>query len=194
MGHAIPKIHYSVTTTTGDTTNTVTTLSNMADTAEIEVGMYAVGAGVPAGATVISKTATTVVISAAATITAATVALEFYFKIEFDYPPVEETGEKLLPQERRNTSLSGVSQVSVDYIEGVRSLDFRFLSNALYVLLKAFYDTSAVYGESFRYFEDKTLSSYVTYELKTYDWNPQKISSRGVLYVWGVPLQFRRAV
>ena len=141
-----------------------------------------------------SKTSTTVVISPVATANGTAVALEFYNKIELDYPPVETTGEKLLPQERRSIALSGLSQVSVDYVEGVRDLNFRFLSNTLYVALKAFYDGYAVFGDTFRYFDDKTSGTYNTYELKKFDWEPQKITARGTVYVWGLPLQFRRVV
>lgn len=193
MGHAIPKIHYAVVTTTGDT-HTSTTIDNISDTSSIAAGMYVSGSGVPTGATVISVASTSVVISAPTTTTLAGTAVEFYKKIEFDYPPIETTGEKLLPQERRSVALSGVTQISIDYIEGVRDLNFRFLSNTLYTSLKSFYDNYAAYGDSFRYFDDKTLTLYNTYELKTFDWLPQKITARGTTYVWGLPLTFRRVV
>jgi hypothetical protein len=191
MAHAIPKIHYAIAEVTGDTTNGNAVISNVSDTDDIEVGMYIAGTGIAAGATVLSKTSSTVTMTANATATNATVDLEFYKKIEFDYPPVEKTAEKLTPQERRSVALSGVTQVSIDHIEGVRNLNFNFLSSALFTALKSFFQTSAVYGDSFRYFDDKTLTDYVTYELKTFDWAPDKPTGRST---YDVPMQFRRVV
>ena len=194
MGHAIPKIHYSIVSTTGNTTNLNVTVSAIPDTSQIAVGMFVTGTGIPAGVTVASKTASSVDLSLAATATASTISLEFFKKIEFEFPPVEKGSEKLFPQERRSLSLSGISQVSIDHIEGVRALVFSFLSNTLYLQLKAFYDESAVYGISFRYFDDKTLTDYLSYELKNFDWDAKKIAPKGTSYVWAVPLQFRRVV
>lgn len=194
MGHAIPKIHYKVFSTTGDTTSGNPTITNILDTTNIEVGMLATGAGVPAGVTVLSKTSSTVVLSANASATASGVSLEFYFKIEFSYPPIETAAEKYLPQERRSTSLSGLTQVSLDHTEGVRELNFAFLTAALFTEVENFYLNSARYGDSFRYFEDKTLSPYTTYELKNLDWLPQKSPAGNATYKYAVPLVFRRVV
>lgn len=194
MAHAIPKIHYGIIETTGDTVITDGTISAVPDTTDIVVGMFVSGTGVPAGATVQSKTSSTVEILPVASANGSTVALKFFYKIEFEYPPIETTGERLLPQERRSVSLSGVTQVSVDHIEGVRNLNFRFLTNTLYLALKVFYDGFGAYGESFEYFDDKTTASYTTCELKNLDWVPEKITARATTYVWGVPLQIRRVV
>jgi len=194
MAHAIPKIHYLISSITGDTTSGSDSVSNVSDTTAVQIGMYITGTGIPAGATVLAKTSTTIQLSANATANGTTVALETFKKIEFDFPPIEKSGEKLNPQERRSVSLSGISQVSIDYIEGIRSLNFSHLTNTLYLAFKSFYDETAVYGESFRYFDDKTLTDYIAYELRSFDWDGQKIASRGTNYVWAVAVQFRRAV
>jgi hypothetical protein len=194
MAHAIPKIHFLISEITGDTTSGSDSVTNVSDTTDVQVGMYITGTGIPADATVLAKTSSTIQLSANATANGTAVAIETFKKIEFDFPPIEKSGEKLNPQERRSISLSGISQVSIDYIEGVRALNFSHLTNTKYLAFKAFYDESAVYGESFRYYDDKTLTDYINYELRSFDWDGVKIASRGTSYVWAVPVQFRRAV
>lgn len=194
MAHAIPKLHYKITETDGDTTSGDPNIANVGDTENIEVGQTCVGTGIPAGTTVLSKTATSVTLSATATATASDVALEFYTILEFDYPPIETGGEKLAAQERRSTALSGATQTSVDHIEGQRNLVFSFLSQSLYEEVKDFFQTSAVYGDAFKYFDDKTLTDFIEYELRVFDFDPKKITSRGTNYVWSVQIQFRRVV
>ncbi len=196
MGYAIPKIEYNTTDTAGDTTSGNGTIANIADTTDIDVGMFVRGTGVPVGATVGSKTSTSVTLASGVLATAtATVALVFGTKIELDYPPIEVEGETLDPQERRSKSLSGESQVSVDFIEGVRNLLFSHISSTLKTSLQTFHSGHAGLGYSFRYFEDKAVDSYVTYELKTLTWKPRKLAPAGLdVYVWNIPLQFSRVV
>lgn len=194
MGHAIPKIEYNVVAVTGDTTNTDATVTDI-DTSDLIAGMYVRGTGITVGTTISSITnATELELSAPATATGNNVALEFFKKIEFDYPPIEELGERRRPQERISSSLSGVRQVSIDFIEGVRNLKFSFLTNTLYLAVKAFYDDWAVYGQTFRYYDDKTLSSYVEYELRDLDFDPVKRFPKGTNYVWDIPFNFRRVI
>ncbi len=75
-----PNLGYVVEATCG-TTNTSTTLTSIADTSLLHLGMRAVGTGIPANAIVVEiLSATTVRISAAATATA-TVSVEFQDRI-----------------------------------------------------------------------------------------------------------------
>lgn len=194
MGHAIPKIQFGTKSFVGDTTSGNDTLTNIADTTGAEIGMYISGPGIPANTTILSKTSLTIQMSAQATATATAQAIETFYKIEFDYPPVEPKSEKLSPQERKSVSLTGLTQVSVDYIEGIRNLDFRFLTNALFLELKNFYENYAVYGDEFRLYDDKTLVDYKTYELRNFDFEADKIAPKGTSYVWAVKMQLRRAV
>ena len=194
MGHAITKIYYNVTTMTGDTTNGNDTITNIASTTGVTVGQSISGPGIPDGATVLSKTTLSIQISVPATATATAQTIETYTKIEFDYPPVEPKGEKLSSQERRSVSLTGLTQVSIDYIEGIRTLDFRFLTQAIFNQVKDFYNTFAVYGLQFRLYDDKTLTNYTSYELKNFDFEPDKIAPKGTNYVWAVKMQIRRAL
>lgn len=113
--------------------------------------------------------------------------------IELDYPPVEEGGEVLDPKERSTVSISGQRQVSVDFVEAIRSLKFSFLSEAKKAALETFFKTHAYLGKSFKYFDDKTSLSFTNYELRDLKFQPRKIASVGAnVYSWEIPFTFRR--
>lgn len=195
MAFAIPKLQFKNGATTGATTNGSGTLDGVADTSEIEVGMFVRGTGIPTGAAVESVTTTTITLASGvlATATAASVDLVFGFEIEFDFPPKEPKGESLETKASTSESLSGLRQVSVNNIEGNRDVIFSFLSPALYTLVDTWLKTDGLLGNVFRYFEDKTLSSYVEYEIDSFKVTPKKLAPRGEdTYVWEVPLRFRR--
>lgn len=197
MAFAIPKIEYKNVDTTGDTSNGNGVISNIPDTSEIEVGMFVRATGVPSTATVGSKTSTSVTLAggALATATATGVDLAFGYKIEFEYPPVEPNGEIKTAKATVTVSVSGVKQTSLQNIECNRSLKFSFLSETIYQLLKTFLDEHAMLGRDFRYYENKTLTSYVTYDLDDLKYTPKKIAPKGEdLYVWEVPLKFYRVL
>jgi hypothetical protein len=196
MAFAIPRIQYKNLDTTGTTASGNGTITSIADTSLIEVGMFVRGTGIPDGALVDSKTSSTVVLASGVLCTAsATVAISFGYEILFDYPPIEEGGEELDAKNTTSESLSGVQQTALHYIEGKRKLKFSFLSPAIYTLVDTFLKTWGLLGEDFRYYEDKTLTPYTTYELDALKVNPKKIAPRGVdTYVWEVPLSFRRVI
>lgn len=197
MGFAIPKIQYKNVDTTGTTTSASGTISAIPDTTNIELGMFVRGTGIPTGAIVLSKTVDSVTLdnSVVATANGTGVTLAFGFEIEFDYPPEEETGEILDPKFTQSESLSGIRQTSLNFIEVNRKFIFSFLSQSIYNSLSTFLKTWGCLGETFRYYEDKTLTSYVEYELDKLKVTPKKIASRGVdTYVWRVPLDFRRVL
>src|SRR5262249_40917769 len=62
---------------TGNTTSGNATISNIGNTADLVVGMSVTGAGIPAGATILSKTANSITLTANATATATGVTLNF---------------------------------------------------------------------------------------------------------------------
>lgn len=196
MGHAIPKLQYKNVDTTGNILTTSATISNIPSTADVEVGMFVRATGIPDGATVASKTSTTVVLTAPKVASATTVGvtLAFGYEILFDYPPIEDTGETKETKASISESLSGRQQVSVNYIEANRKLKFSFLPNTLYLSVVDFLEDSALLGDDFRYFDDKTTTTYVTYSLDSLKVTPKKITSRGTSYIWEVPLSFRRVL
>jgi hypothetical protein len=196
MAFAIPKIQYKNVDTTGNTLNLNATITSIPSTANIEVGMFIRGAGIPTGSTVGSKTATTVTLfSGTATATASGVALAFGYELLFDYPPIETDGESRESNRTISEALSGARQVSVNNTEAKRKIRFSFLSPTKFVEMDTFITTSAILGQEFRYFEDKTLTPYTEFELDELKVIPKKLFSKGVdLYVWEVPLTFRRVL
>lgn len=194
MAFAIPRIQYKNVDTTGDT-NSNTTVSNISDTSSLEVGMFVRGSGIPDGTTVAAIGANSVTLSQAATATASGVSLAFGYEILFDFPPVEPNGESYDTKAVISESLSGVRQVSQNHVEANRNLKFSFLSPSLYTQVDTFLTAHGLTGKSFRYYPDKTLSSYTEYELDSLKVAPKKIAPRGVdTYVWEVPLKFRRVL
>jgi hypothetical protein len=197
MAFAIPKIEYKNLDTTGTTASGNGTVSSIPVTTAIEIGMVVTGAGIPAGATVGSKTSSSVTLASGAlcTANASGVAIAFCFKIEFDYPPKEQKGGKISTNATISESISGVRQVSVNHVLETRDPIFSFISPTLKTSIDTFLQTHACLGSSFRYFEDKTLTPYLSYELDELKVEGRKIASRGVdLYVWEFPLKFRRVL
>jgi len=195
--HNIPRIQYKNLAITGDTSSGSDTILNIADTTNIQSGMFIRGTGIPSGAIidVVNTNSVTLLGGVQATITNTGVSIDVGFEILFDYPPKEILGEILEPNNTSSESLSGIRQVSTNYIEGKRDLIFSFLSNSIYLLLKSFIESHALYGKTFRYYEDKTSNDYLDYEFNDFKINPKKITSKGEnVYVWEVPLKFRRVI
>lgn len=196
MGFAIPKLQYKNVSVVGNTTNGSGTINNVADTSDLEAGMFIRGSGIPTGALIGSVTATQILLASGAVATAtASVDLACGFEFEFDYPPKEPRGETIETKATISESLSGIRQVSVSSMDSVRDLTFSFLSPALYILVDTWLRNDGLFGNTFRYFENKTINSYVEYELDKLKVSPKKIASKGVdTYVWEVPLNFRRVL
>lgn len=115
--------------------------------------------------------------------------------IEFDYPPVDDDGEMLDVKEHVQTSISGVRQVSIDHIEVVRTLKFKFVSEALKTALTTFFSSHAAYGKQFKYFDDQNSATFVYYELSDFKFKPNRGPSRTANnYLWEIPFKFRRVL
>lgn len=196
MAFRIPKIQWLNATIAGNTSSGNPQITNLTSTASLQAGMHVVGTGVPTGAKILTiDSPTQITLDANASATGTGVSFDFYFEIKFVYPPIEKDGEKLDSKEHVSVSISGVRQTSVDYIEAVRDFKFSFLSETLKNEVDNFMQTHALYGRSFRYFDDQTLTSYIDYELNTLKHTPKKLMGKGVdVYVWEVPLVFRRVI
>lgn len=195
MGFPIPRIQYKNVDTEGDVASGSGVINDIEDTSEIEVGMFVRAAGVPSGALVGTVGANSVTLASGVLATASNgdTPIKFGFEVLFQYPPIEETGENLEPKSTVTEALSGIRQVAEHYLEGVRKLKFSFLSQSIYTLLDTFLRTHGTKGKAFRYYADQTLDAYVDYELDALKVVPKKIAPKGVeVYVWEVPLSFRR--
>lgn len=112
-------------------------------------------------------------------------------EIPFDFPPEQDDGESYDVKEHVSDAISGARQVSVDHIELLRKLKFTFLTPTIKAQLETFFNTHAAFGNSFKYYEDKTLVGFVTYELKDFKFDPKKVTGR-VIYPYEIDFKFRR--
>lgn len=113
----------------------------------------------------------------------------------FPYPPETDLGESSEAVVKDSVSLAGVQQTSVQYIEGVLKLTFKFLLDADITALNTFFQTWGVYGKSFDYYQHASVGSYVTYQLKDKKLNPSVIIRRGDgTKVYKVDMSFRRVI
>jgi len=193
MAHAIPKIEWKNVTQTGTRTGGSPIIASMLNTTGIEVGMLCEGDGIPTGATVISTTSTSVTLSVNA-MAPGTTALNFLYRISFDYPPIETEGETLDSKERNTPALSGVTQTSVDYVEGKRTLEFSHVTQAIKDAYYNFFRTYAYLGQDFYYYDDKTLNTYIYVELFDLKFVPKKIAPNGSGYTWKFQMKIRRVL
>lgn len=196
MPFAIPRIQWKNYTLVGDRANSSALLQNLTTTVGLEAGMFVRGTGIQTGTTIVSiDSATQITMSLPATSTATGASFTFGFEILFTYPPVEKDGESVDAKERISISIAGVRQVSVDFLEGKRKLNFSFLPESLKLQVENFMKTWAVLGKAFRYFDDQTLSTYFDVELNTLKYTPKKIAPKGIdVYVWDVPMEIRRVL
>lgn len=193
MGFAIPKIEYKKSTLTS-TTNIGTATIEVA-TADLAEGMFVRGPGIPAGAKIISVGSGVVDFDGLAESTEAGEDFEYGFMVEFDFPPVEPKGEIIETKANTSESLSGIRQVSINNREATRQPTFSFVSPTIFVKLDAFMREWALLGYEFDYYDDKTSIYFKTFELDKLKYEPQKLAPKGLdVYVWQVPLTFRRVL
>lgn len=94
-----------------------------------------------------------------------------YNSITYTFPyPVEygkgDAGETQDAVVKDTFSLSGELQRSVQYLEGNITVGFSFLKDADISALQTFFQTWAVFGKSFDYYEHASLPAFNTYQLK----------------------------
>lgn len=115
--------------------------------------------------------------------------------ISFTYPPIENSGEISEAKNHISTSLAGVRQISTDYIEVTRKLNFSHITESLKVAMESFFRNHAGLGKSFRYFDDKNGVSYTNYELADFKFDPKRIASAGAnVFFYSVQMVFRRVL
>lgn len=98
--------------------------------------------------------------------------------VEFDLPP---EGDNLRERERSNIrqsiSTGGVVQNQFNFIEQQIRPRFVFLTNAKIAELRTFFETHALEGKEFKYFEHKDEVTFLTVTLARFEFRPARISS-----------------
>lgn len=192
----IPRLEWNeITGLTGDTTNNNDTIVGISSTAALRVGMIATGVGIPAGTRIVSKTLTSVQLSQNATATGSAIALTFFERYDFQYPPTKDSEEELKPQQKKTAALSGVEQIQTDFIEAIRSLGFGFVSSAdADTLQNIFFIPWACLGYSFKYYPDKDDTVVQTYTLEKNEFKRVRQVKKHPLFLYQLNFAFRRVV
>lgn len=192
----IPRLEWNeITGLTGNTTINNPTVTGISSTAALRVGMIVQGVGIPSGTRIVSKTLTSVTMSTDATATGSAVSLTFFERYDFQYPPTRDSEEKLKPQNKVTTSISGSQQVQTDHIEAERDLEFGFVTATDTNLLdEIFYQDFAVFGNAFRYFQDKEDAGFQNYELNNFNFNRERQVKKHPEFLYKLKFQFRRVV
>jgi hypothetical protein len=188
----IPKLEWNDVEVIGDLTITSPTISNIASTAEINVGMIAQGTGIPTGAAVISKTATSVTLNIAVTTSASSATVDFFERFEFQYPPVKDSEEIIQPRNVVSVSLSGVTQVQTNHVEVLRNTEHWFVKQADADKLKNNFFEFALYGNKFRYYPDKDETPFNDWILKEYRFDRDRQVKKHPNFLYKLDLKFTR--
>jgi hypothetical protein len=192
MASFIPRFEWNDVSVVGDTTSGNPTITGISSTENIIEGMIVDHADFPADAYVVSKTGTTITMSANATATTADTTVDFFQRFTFTYPSVKQARPEYLPSEQVSESIGGGRQVQINNIIKKISLEFKFLTAAqLDDLEENWYLAWAVYGYTFRYFESYESTSE-EYELDVYDFKPTREIPKEGDFLHKVGLKFRR--
>lgn len=155
--------------------------------------MIASGTGIPSGATVLSKTVSSVTLSENAT-SSGTSAVSFVERIDFDFPPTADTEEEYKPKQTVTESLSGLTQYVNDYLEAFRSVELGFITKTVADKLQTNFYIYAYQGGQFRWYEDKALAGYQTYELGKLDFSRDRQVKKHPSFLYQIKFTFRRVV
>lgn len=195
MSLYIPRLEWNDQTVNATRNSGTPTLSGISSTAAINVGMIASGTGIPSDATVISKTVNSVTLSGNAT-SSGTSAVTFYERIDFQFPPSEDTEEEYRPKQTVTESLSGLTQFVTDYLEAFRTVQLDFLSLTVADKLQNNFYLYAYRGGAFRWFPDKDVLPLVStsYELGRFDFKRIRQVKKHPSFLYQVQFTFRRVV
>jgi hypothetical protein len=189
----IPRLEWNEISQSATRTAGNATLSGMASTVGIVAGMIATGTGIPTGATVISTTATSVTLSVNASASGTSV-VAFFERYDFQYPPTKDSEDSRRPNQAVATSLSGIRQVQTNFIEIERSLDFGFVNPTDADKLRTNFYVFAVTGKAFRYFQDKDVNSFLSYELKRASYDQVRQVKKHPNFLYSISFIFRRVL
>lgn len=193
MSLFIPRLEWNDQTVTGTRSSGNPILSSISSTAAINVGMIAIGTGIPTGATVISKTVNSVTLSENAT-SSGTSGVTFFERLDFDFPPVSDSEEQWKPKQTVTESLSGLQQTVTDYLEAIRDVRLNFVTTTLADKLKTNFYLYAYLGNTFRYYPDKDEAEVFTYELENKNFSRVRTVKKHPNFLYEVALKFRRVV
>lgn len=177
----IPRIDYEEGSLSGTSSIGSDTITGITDTSAVKVGMVFEGTGIPAGAKVVSKTASTVVLDLDAT-AAGTETFTFNFRIDFELPPKGDTfGEQYKWKGTSNRSRSGKLQSVTDYITLNNKVEFSHVSQEITDDFVTFFKDWGI-TKPFSYYTDKgdvSTKRTVEWDEKRRRLQPKVITRKG---------------
>lgn len=194
MASFIPRFEWNDVSVVGDTSSGTPTIINVASTTDILVGMIIDHAAFPADAYVLSKTVSTITISANALSSQASASFDLFQRFDFTYPSdIKAIRPQYLPTEAIGESMGGTRQVQINNIIKKVALDFKFIPKAKIDLLETdWYLSWAVFGKPTRYFQSLEVNTSEDYELDALDWKPLAEIPKEGDFLYKIKLPFRR--
>jgi len=151
------------------------------------------GAEFPYNTRVVSKTPSTIVMSAQATGNGTTFTL--YKRFEFEYPASRDEGEQIKANQTKTRSILGVTQTVTNYFEATRDLEFGFVTKTSRDELRDDFGIGwALLGKAFRYFDDKAVNAFVEYESVNGDFTQNRQIKKHPDYLYSLRFRFRRVL
>jgi len=183
MSFPIPKIQYKNTDDVNGFTASTTEVV-LDSLSGVETGMFFTGPGVTIGTTIVAIDVPGSKVTLSQPITPTLGELfSWFFELEFRYPPESNDNvEESVPDQTISTSRSGFRQYLTRYIELERPLTFNFLTREEINFLKTMFDNWFSLGEYVRYFDDKTLTTFVEYQANDTKFKPSFIQGTSELY------------
>lgn len=131
--------------------------------------------------------------------------MNFIPKIEYGPGPTTVTlefppeGDNLNEVEKSNVqrtiSGSGIAQHQFNYTEQIIAVNLVFVTQALQVQLRTFFETWALKGNEFKYFEHSDLAGFITVTLDRFDYTPKRIIPDGSGgFIYDISLRMRRVI
>jgi hypothetical protein len=193
--YLIPAIEWDEKIITGDTTTASAVITNVPDTSEIVTGQVIYGDDIPYNSRVVSKTASTVTLDQNATDNNTGISISAYTRFDFEYPAQEDNGESISSNQSTTLSLTGVSQTILNYVDADRVLKFSFITKAdKDILVDSFFIGWAIYGKTFRYFDDKEVNSVKNYFLESKNISPKRVVKKHPDFLYELDFTFRRVI
>ena len=116
--------------------------------------------------------------------------------IDFDLPP---EGDNLRERERANIrrtiSTNGTTQHQFNYTEQRIAPRFVFLTQTLVDSLRTLFETHAIQGKSFKYYEHKDEVTFITVTLDRFQFQPRRVIPDGSGgFIHDIQISMRRTI
>ena len=197
MPSFVPRLEWNDIEIEGDSSIGSPTITGIADTSEVVVGMIISHADFPVDTEVISKTANSITLSEDSLGTSTDEVFDLFERVTMDFPcPTEDSEEQVKANTSVSSSVAGQRQVQRNYLEGRLDQEYRNLTPAKFTQLRdRFFSAWASYGRTFRWFESyEDTANFREYELDVQDFDPKRAIPKNNDFLYKVKFRFRRVI